>query len=212
MRELDSQRRRLAGKALVAGGILSIAGYLITGALFGSDEDHRFTHGGFTPIYSIALAGAVLTLLGLPVILAAHKEREARLTLVGYVGTFTGLAMLNLGEGVIEAFIKPYLATHGGIPNAPNGLGIYFGIALLAVLAGLICLGIAVIRAGVFPRWVGALLIAAAPFSFIGQALPGPLVELADYLVFIALIAIGWSVATPAAAAHGVVGNAEAAA
>jgi hypothetical protein len=24
--------------------------------------------------------------------------------------------MLNIGEGVLEAFLKPYLATHGGIP------------------------------------------------------------------------------------------------
>jgi hypothetical protein len=210
MRQLDSQRQRLAGMALVVGGGLTIAGYVITGALFGSNEDERFNHSLFTPLYSIALVGVVLSILGLPAVVAAHKERAARLTLLGYVGTLTALVMLNLGEGVVEAFIKPYLVNHGGIPDAPSGLGIYFGIAFLFVIVGLISLGIAVIRAGVFPRWVGALLIAAVPFSFVGQGLPGPLAELGDYLVFIALIAIGWTVAKPARRAQRLFANAEA--
>ena len=190
---------------------MAIAGYVITGTLFGSDEDTRFSHSAFTPLYSIALVGVVLTMLGLPAVLAAHRERAARLTLVGYVGTFTTLAMLSLGEGVIEAFIKPYLVNHGGIPKVtPTPLSIYFGIAFLFVLVGLISLGIAVIRAGVFPRWVGALLIVAAPFSFVGQSLPGPLVELADYLMYIALIAIGWRVVKPAPEARHVIVGTEA--
>ena len=211
MRQLDSHRNRLAGMALVLGGTLSIAGYVITGTVFGSSDHDRFTPPLFPPLYSIALVGAVLSVLGLPAILAAHKEREARLTLVGYVGTFAALVMLNVGEGVIEAFVKPYLVTHGGIPKeAPTGLGIYFGIASLFVLVGLISLGIAVIRAKVFPRWVGALIISAVPFSFIGQALPGPLVDLADYLLFIALIAIGWTVAKPAPNAQRLFAGAEA--
>jgi hypothetical protein len=197
MRQLEWQRSRLAGMALVVGGILSIAGYVITGALYGSNEDTRFNHALFTPLYSIALVGAILSILGLPAILAAHEERAARLTVVGYVGTFTALAMLNLGEGVIEAFVKPYFANHGGMPSTPTSLGVYFAVALLSVIVGLISLGVAVIRAKMFPWWVGALLITSVPFAFIGQSLPGPLTELADYLVFAALITIGWTVARP---------------
>jgi hypothetical protein len=212
MRQLASQRQRLAGMALIAGGVLAIAGYFVTGALFGSDEDVRFDHSLFAPLYSIALLGVVLTILGLPAVLAAHRDRVPRLTLVGYVGTLTTIVLFDLGEGVIEAFIKPYLAKHGGIPDDPGGLGIYFGVAFLFDIVGLISLGIAVIRAGVFPRWVGVLLIAAVPLSFVGAALPGPLVELADYLVFIALIAIGWKVAKTAPQGRRVLANAEVAA
>ena len=58
------------------------------------------------------------------------------------------------------------------------------------LLAGPICLGIAVIRARVFPRWVGALFIVSPFVAFLG--LPGPLAELSHYLAFIALAAIGW--------------------
>ncbi|HEV8462677.1 MAG TPA: hypothetical protein VGQ38_18395 [Gaiellaceae bacterium] len=193
-----TQLNRLAGAALVAGGSLSIAGYLLSGTLVRGSDHARFTNPHFLPLYSIALAGASISTLGLPAILAAHGERARRLTLVGYVGTFAALAMLNVGEGVIEAFVKPYLVTHGGIPdNVPTGLALYFLVATLFTAVGLISLGVAVLRAKVFAWWVGALLIAAVPLSMVGQALPGPLVELADYCAFAALITIGWRVAKP---------------
>jgi hypothetical protein len=197
MEDLAARRTRLAAMALVAGGIMAIAGYVITGTVFGSGDD-RFTEPLWAPLYSIALAGSLLSLLGLPAIFAAHRERMPRLTLVGYVGTFVALATLNIGEGVIEGFVKPYLVTHGGIPETdPTALVVYFTVAFLFTAAGLVCLGIAVIRADVLPRWVGWAFIAAVPFSMIGQSLPGPLVETADYLVFVGLITIGWGIARP---------------
>jgi hypothetical protein len=199
MSQLAHQRNRLAGAALVAGGALSIAGYLLSGSVARESGDARYTDPHFLPLYAIALFGAFLTVLGLPAVLAAHGDRFPRLTLVGYVGTFGAFAMLNLGEGIIEAFVKPYLATHGGIPDdVPTGLDVYFLVALIVTFVGLIALGVAVIRAGVFGWWVGALLIAAAPLSMVGNALPGPFAELADYCAFVGLITIGWHVARPA--------------
>src|SRR5260370_2759680 len=53
-------------------------------------------------------------------------------------------------------------------------------------------MGLAVIRARVFPRWTGALFIASPFISF--PVLPGPLAELGDYLAFIALATIGLQV------------------
>ena len=94
------------------------------------------------------------------------------------------------GTGSASAFVKPYLVTHGGIPdNPPGGFLIFENIALVFMLVGLICMGIAVIRARVFPRWVGALFIVSPFVAFLG--LPGPLAELSDYLAFIALATIG---------------------
>jgi hypothetical protein len=212
MRELTSHRSRLAGMCLIAGGILSIAGYVITGTVFG-DGDDRFTNSLWAPLYSIALAGAVLSALGLSAIFAAHRDRAARLTLVGYVGTFTALALLNIGEGVIEGFVKPYLVTHGGIPKEdPTALSVYFGISALFIIGGLVSLGMAVIRAKVLPRWVGVLIIAAVPFGIAGSGLPGPLAELGDYLLFVPLIVIGWTVVSPARHAPHLVAGAESAA
>src|SRR5262245_9780228 len=107
--------------------------------------------------------------------------------------------MLNLGEGVIEGFVKPYLVTHGGIPDPePAGFAAFEAVALVCVLVGVLCLGIAVLRARTLPRSVGALLIAAPFLSFAAGGLPAPLDVLGDDCLLLALIAIGWRVAAPA--------------
>jgi hypothetical protein len=192
-------QRRLAGSALMAGGALAILGYLAAGTLAGGTGDAHFTDPLWQPLYAIALAGTVLAILGFPAVLAAQQGRFPRLTAAGYAGTLAALVMLNLGEGVIEGFVKPYLVTHGGLPDPePSGFAAFEAVALLAALVGLVCLGIAVLRAGVLPRWIGALLIVAAPLSFAVSGLPTPLNVLGDDCLHVALIAIGWQVAVPA--------------
>lgn len=186
-------RTRLAGWALITGTIVAAMAYLAAGTLIHGHGDARYTSSLWTPLNGIAVAGNILIVLGLPVILAGQGKRAARLTLAGYLGLFAALVMLNVSEGCIEAFVKPYLARNGGVPaNPPTGWAVFEDIALVCLVVGLICLGIAVIRARVFPRWVGALLIASPLVAFLG--LPGPLAELSDYLAFIALAAIGLQV------------------
>jgi hypothetical protein len=189
---MEWNRTRLAGQALIAGGTLAIAGYASAATFAGSSGNKRFTSPLWMPLNGIAIAGSILCLLGLPAILALHGTRAPRLTLIGYVGSLLTVLRLNIGEGTTETFVKPYLATHGGLSHATSGTGwnVYFLIAFLSLFAGLISLGIAVIRARVCPWWVGALLIASAPLSFV-QALPGPLALLGDYLAFSGFIAIG---------------------
>jgi hypothetical protein len=206
---MTSDRSRLAGWALVAGGALAIVGYVAVGLVTG-DGDSHFTDPLFQPLYAIALAGDILIVLGLPAILFGQGGRSARLTLVGYVGLFAALVMLNVGEGVIEGFVKPYLVTHGGIPDDVPAFSAFESVALLGLVIGLPCLGIAVIRAQVFPRWVGVLLIASAPLSFVGSGLPGPLALIGDYFAYVALMAIGRQVAAGTARAAAGVAEAHA--
>ena len=79
----------------------------------------------------------MLVVLGLPAVLAVHGTRSPRLTLVGYVGIFAPLVMLNVAETTIEAFVMPYLARHGGIPaQTPAGLNAFEGVALLLLIVG----------------------------------------------------------------------------
>lgn len=195
---MTTQQRRLAGFALIAGGALAIAGYLLAGTLTGGSGDARFTDPLWQPLYAIALAGTILTIIGFPAILVAQDGRRPRLTAVGYAGTLAALVMLNLGEGVIEGFVKPYLVTHGGIPKDPAGFAAWESVALLCALVGLVCLGIAVLRAGMLPRWIGVLIIASGFVSFAAGGLPAPLDVLGDDCLLIALIAIGRRVAAPA--------------
>jgi hypothetical protein len=195
---LTSNRIRLAGWALIVGGTLSIGGFLAVSTIAGSSGDSgdaRFSDPVWAPLNAVAIAGAIISVLGLPAILVYHGDRAQRLTLVGYIGILVPLVMLNVGESTTEAFVKPYLVHHGGIPkNLPNGFEPFMGVALLLLIVGVPCLGIAIVRAGVFPRWVGALLIACVPLSVAGGGFPGPLALLGDYLAFLALIAVGWQV------------------
>ena len=112
------------------------------------------------------------------------------LTRIGYAGIFVPLVILNIGEGAIEAFAKPYLAQHGGIPSSdPTGLSMFEAPALLVMLAGMICLGIAVLRARALPRWVGVLFLVV---PFLGAAgLQGAVSLAPDYLLFIGLFTVG---------------------
>jgi hypothetical protein len=196
---MTNLQRRLAGATLAAGGALAIIGYLAAGTLAGGSGDAHFTDPLWQPLYAIALAGTILTIIGFPAVLAAQDGRFPRLTVVGYAGTLAAIVMLNLGEGVIEGFVKPYLVTHGGIPDPePAGFAAFEAVALLAAVAGLISLGVAVLRAGTLPRWTGVLLIVAAPLSFAVGGLPAPLDVLGDDAMNLALVAIGWRVANPA--------------
>ena len=108
----------------------------------------------------------------------------------GYPAALIGdMAMLNVGEGVIEAFVKPYLVHHGGIPASdPTGLTVFEGVALIGVVVDLICLGIRILRARTLPWWVTVLFFC----GLLGAAgLQGAIALLPDYLLFIALFTVG---------------------
>ena len=196
---MTALQRRLAGSALVIGGALGIAGYLAVGIIVGGSGDTRFTNPQWQPLYAIALAGGILVTIGFPAVLVAQGGRSPRMTVVGYAGTLAALVMLNLGEGVIEGFVKPYLVNHGGIPDPePAGFAAFEIVALVCMLVGLISFGVAVLRARMLPRWVGVLLIVAPIASFAFGGLPAPYAELPDDCLYLALITIGWRVANPA--------------
>jgi hypothetical protein len=197
---MNNLQRRLTGSALMIGGVLAIVGYLAVGIVVGGSSDARFTDPNWQPLYAIALAGGILTVMGFPAVLTVQNGRSPRLTTIGYAGTLAALLMLNLGEGVIEGFVKPYLVTHGGIPNPePAGFAAWEMVGLVCML-GLICLGVAILRARTMPRWVGVALIVSPFLSFALGGAPTPLPELADICASLALIAIGWRAAVPSPA------------
>jgi hypothetical protein len=98
--------------------------------------------------------------------------------------------MLNVGEGTTESFVKPYLVDHGGIPaDEPAGFAAFEGIALLALVVGSICLGIAMLRARTLPLWTGIAMILSCVLGALG--LPRPWFLLPDCIFFATLFAVG---------------------
>ena len=191
---------RLAGVALMAGCVLATAGFLGLTVAIDWSSDARFTDPLWQPLYGVLLAGSVLVVLGLPAVLAVHGHASRRLTLVGYVGIFAPMVMLNVAETTIEAFVMPYLAGHGGIPaETPGGLNAYEGVALLLLIVGCVCLAVAVFRARILPLWVGVALIASVVCAFLVHG--GPAAFIADYCILAALFCFGLYAARPSAGA-----------
>ncbi|KAB8174493.1 hypothetical protein [Microbispora catharanthi] len=181
--------RRLAGWALIVGTIVAGAGYLAANLLAPGSGDEVFRYQNWPLFEGVALVGDVIIALGLPVILT-FAGRAQKLHIVGYAGIFAALVMLNVGEGTTEAFVKPYLVGHGGIPaQEPPGFAVFEGVALLALVVGSICLGIAVLRGRMLPWWIGIALIVSCILGALG--LPGAWFLVPDGVFFAALFAIG---------------------
>jgi len=182
---------RLAGLALIAGCVIATLGFVGISVAVRGTGDARYTDSLWIPLYAVLLAGSLLIVLGLPAILVAHGSASRRLTMIGYVALFAPLIMLNVAETSIEAFVKPYLVGHGGLPaQDPAALDIFEMVALLMLIVGCVCLAIAVFRGRVLHWWVGVALIASVVTAFV---LPhdGSLAFVSDYCVYAALIAFG---------------------
>jgi hypothetical protein len=189
---------RLAGLTLMAGCVLAALGFLAISLAAPGSGDDRYTDPLWQPLYGVLLAGSLLVVLGLPAVLAVHGQAFRRLTLVGYVGIFAPMVMLNVAETTIEAFVMPYLLHHGGIPEqTPAGLNAFEGVALLLLIPGVLCLAIAVFRARIMPMWVGFALIASAVCAFVLHG--GAIAFISDYLILAALFCFGLYAARPAA-------------
>lgn len=180
---------RLTAWALVAGSVVATVGYASAFVANGAG-DERFAGSSWVTLYTVALLGNVLVLLGLPALVYAQAGRAPVLTRIGYVGVFVPLVVLNVGEGAIEGFAKPYLAHHGGIPGADlPGLTAFEVPALLVLLVGMVCLGLAVLRGRVLPRWLGVLFLVV---PFLGAAgLQGAVSLTPDYLLYVGLFTVG---------------------
>jgi hypothetical protein len=176
---------RLSGASLVLGGLTHLV-YLFThphssGLAYYADPATALSHlAGF--------ASVVLILLGLPGLHARQAERAGILGLVGIVLVCFGLAMVDGTHTIIDSAFTPALATipeaapllASGGPLEEAMLGGMQGTLVSAggpmLLLGLILLGASTVRAGVLPRWAGALPIFAAlsvPLGFVAPSLEG---------------------------------------
>jgi hypothetical protein len=157
--------------AIRASGLALIAGALcVGGALLVVSLRHQ---GLSSPVVdTILLAGAILLTLGWPGMYARQAGVAGWLGLAGY-------ALLQVGNVLLIVAAAQPLFT----PSI-KGLGESAAAFFLAVslLLGLILTAVATLRAAIFPRWSGILLLAASAgflFSFfVAEDLPpiaGPL-------------------------------------
>ena len=136
------------GLASAAAGILLLLGHLLD---LGSDSDYGTVLGG-----ALVLTAHVVLVFALIGLYAAQAELSGLLGSLGMVLSVVGTTLVS-GVVLVEiagasgAEVEDVLGA--GLPGALVLLG------GLAFLIGLILFGVATMRAGVFPRWAGLLLI-----------------------------------------------------
>lgn len=180
---------RPAARSPLALGI-GVAAVLFSGLYFVSDV-LELLHGGFsTPqlvLTYLAEAAIPLFVLGLYAIQRPHIGRLGLLGAVGYAYAyvfFTGTVLLALVDrapdwDALVGDLGPWVTVHG----------------LLMVLAGS-AFGVAVVRAGVLPRWTGVLLIVGVVLVALSSPLPGAAQTLCAGVRDLAFAGMGLSLLT----------------
>lgn len=149
---------RLAGGGLIIGALVAGAGGAGRALLSELGPPQSFAAAAAAVVAFVANMGLLICL---PAIAARQARRAGLAGLAGYV--LFALALLSMGVGMemIFGLLFPSLPP-AMTANPPAGVLVTFALTELTAVAGLGLLGVATLRARVFPSWTGGALIASA--------------------------------------------------
>ena len=161
---------RLSAWCLVGSCVLSLAGGMAHPVVDGESHSVEVFLADRSPwAQYLIYAGAVLLMLGLPGGYLWFRERLGVLGFVGFALYAVGNALSAMAHLVVEAFVGPALAADPGarhlvsdaIVDADPFLALQ-AVGGLVLVGGLLVTGVALLRAGIGPRWVAVLLLLGA--------------------------------------------------
>jgi hypothetical protein len=158
---------RLAGLSALVAGLC----YVLVGALHPPNVPASVTTDRWAIVHGIACAMSFFGLIGLTGLYLKQAARTGLLGLVGYV-LLNLWFVLIMGFSFVEAFVLPHVAHTAPAfvdawmkmfngPASNYDLGALPTVWLLSApiyILGGITFGLATFRAGILPRWAGALL------------------------------------------------------
>jgi len=172
---------QLAGLSALVAGIC----YVLVGVFHPANVPSSVTSTRWEIVHFIACTMCFFGLLGITGLYARQAKKVGWLGLVGYV-LFSLWLVLIMGFSFVEAFILPRIATTDpsfvvgwmGMLVGPASK-VYLGAmpalwtltAPIYILGGVL-FGIATFRAGILPRWAGALLALGTALAPLAAALP----------------------------------------
>jgi hypothetical protein len=196
---------RLAGlSALVAGTC-----YVLVGIFHPANIPSSVTTTRWEVVHVLACAMSFFGVLGMAGLYARQAAKTGWVGLAGYLMLELWLVLI-MGFSFVEAFILPHVATTSpafvqawvGMFNGPTGtfdLGVLPTVwtltAPIYILGGLL-FGIATFRAGVLPRWAGALLALSTLLAPVAVLLPNASQPKMAIPMGIALAWLGYSLWT----------------
>ena len=172
---------RLAGLSAILAGLC----FLVIGMFHPVNEPASVTTATWMNVHVLATALGFFGLFGMAGLYVRQVEESGWLGLVGFL-LFTAWMTLVSGFSFVEAFILPTLATvspafvtdilrmFSSIPSHID-LGVLptlWNISGPMYILGPLLFGIATFRAGVLPRWAGALLVLGAVLVPVGGMVP----------------------------------------
>jgi len=176
-----SSLMRWAGLSALAAGIC----YVLVGIFHPANVPSSVTTTRWEIVHIVACAMSFFGLLGMAGLYARQAVKAGWLGLIGYILLSLWLVVI-MGFSFVEAFILPHVASAlpgllqawMGMFNGPSGtfnLGalptIWTLTAPVYILGGLL-FGIATFRAGILPRWAGALLAVSTVLAPVAALLP----------------------------------------
>jgi hypothetical protein len=182
--ESKTNLMRWAGLSAIAAGIC----FLIIGMFHPVNEPSAVTTATWVNAHIAAFALGFFGLFGMAGLYARQAEKTGWLGLIGFL-LFTAWMTLVSGFSFVEAFILPKLATASpafvesflGMFSGASGeidMGILptlWNISGPMYILGPMLFGIATFRAGILPRWAGALLALNLLWVPLGAVVPAEL-------------------------------------
>ena len=163
---------RLSAYALIAAFLFSLVGGLLHPIVDGHSHSAEAFLAPASPWAQISIyVGALFLMLGLPGGYLWFRERLGVLGFVGFLLYFLANAVSAQSHLVVEAFVGPTLAEDpttrhlipesGAIFDAPAFVGLQM-VGALVLIASLILIGIALVRAPGLPTGLGWFLVVGA--------------------------------------------------
>jgi hypothetical protein len=203
MRITGSKLIHWAGFSAMVAGIL----FVVIQPIHPPDTLTSVTTSAWTVIHSLTIAMCILGLFGVAGIYARQVEKVGWLGLAGYLA-FSLFLLVTLAWTFAEAFVSPVLATEaptfvegflGIVSGHPSeiGLGALPTLYLSAgafVLLGCLLFGIAMLRAGILPRWAAGVFAFGGPASaVVVSLLPHELERIAAVPIGVGLAWLGYA-------------------
>lgn len=148
-----------SGSAAILGGLFCAVAAVLhslqpVGCVLAECDAGKSMRSGTPLVGALGTAATLLILVGIAglTVLASKEGRHVKLAKVGLASTLVGFALLAVA-GLIQAFFFA-----GDFPGMP-----YFVVpGLLAVVTGLVLIGIFIIRSRVLPKWLGVFLVVSS--------------------------------------------------
>jgi hypothetical protein len=189
---------RLAGLSAMMAGLC----FIVIGMFHPVNVPASVTTATWVNVHIFATALGFFGLFGMAGLYARQAEKSGWLGLAGFL-LFSVWMTLVTGFSFVEAFILPRLATEspafvagilGMFSSIPSEIDLGVLPALWNIsgplyIFGPLLFGIATFRAGVLPRWAGALLVLGAVLIPVGAVVPP---ELQPKIMIPVGLALAW--------------------